>query len=109
MDDRDCTDLDSFISTARGHGIGTVIIAWQDEHGQREGHETVVYERLQRLSLLAYHRADACILRYQTDGGADLRRQLRAQLEDAGFTVAERSRNEVSLHDQDTPPGRSRR
>lgn len=97
MDDHDFSDIESFLDAVRSHGIGTVIIAWQDEYGQAAGHETVAYQRLQRLTLLAYHRAGASVYRFATDGAADRRQVIRSLLEDSGFTVAERCRNIVAV------------
>jgi hypothetical protein len=95
MDDLDEADPAAFIARLRALGIGTAIIAWQEEYGQQPAVPNVVYGRLHLITLLGYHQAGGRIVRCRTEGGADERGRLRRLLEEHGITVEERSRNIV--------------
>jgi hypothetical protein len=90
-------DQRAFAQAARSLGITAVVIAWQDEYGQDPDHSAVTYRQLQRITLLAYHRGSSSILQCQLDGGSEMRRRMRTELEASGFTVAERSRNMLGM------------
>ncbi len=96
MDDREHPHPEAFMADARALGIATVVIAWQEEYGQQVGVETVNYRLLRRLTLIAYHRPGAAILRCRLTGGAAEREALRTTLAANGFTVALRCRNQLS-------------
>jgi hypothetical protein len=95
MDDREHVHPEAFMADARALGIATVVIAWQEEYGQQAGVETVNYQLLQRLTLIAYHRPSAAILRCQLTGGGAEREALRTALAANGFVVALRCRNQL--------------
>jgi hypothetical protein len=95
MGDREHPHPEAFMADAQALGIATVVIAWQEEYGQQGGVETVNYQRLRRLTLIAYHRPSAAILRCHLDGGGPERAALRATLEANGFAVALRCRNQL--------------
>jgi hypothetical protein len=101
MGEREHQHPEAFMADAHAHGIATVVIAWQEEYGQQGGVETVNYQLLQRLTLIAYHRPSAAILRCPLSGGGSEREALRQLLIANGFTVALRCRNQVghALHD----------
>ena len=87
----------AFIAAAKRLGITTVVIAWQDEYGQVPDVETINYQRLRLLRLVAYQRSGGALLRCCVTGGSDERAALRRELEAAGFRVEERSRNIVGF------------
>jgi len=95
MDDREHPHPEAFMADARALGIATVVIAWQEEYGQQEGVEMVNYQLLRRLTLIAYHRPSAAILRCELAGGGREREALRTTLVDNGFAVALRCRNQL--------------
>jgi hypothetical protein len=97
MDDREHPHPEAFMADARALGIATVVIAWQHEYGQQDGVEMVNYRLLQRLTLLAYHRPSAAILRCHLAGGGAEREALRRNLAANGFAVALRCRNQLGI------------
>jgi hypothetical protein len=95
MPERDYHDLPTFIAQTRACAINTVVIAWQDEYGQVPDAEKVTYERIAHFSVLAYQRSDSLIMRYRQSGDRSVRAAVKQQLIAAGFSVEERTRNEV--------------
>jgi hypothetical protein len=93
--ERDFTDITSFLAEVRTRGLGTVVIAWQEEYGQDLAAPGVVYEHLAHFVLLAYHKPTSTILRCQQPGDTAVRTATAARLRAAGLTVEERDRNEV--------------
>lgn len=89
LPDIGCKDLSTFVGQASTHGCTTVIVATQREYGQYPDPTAVRYERLHRLTCLAY--AKGTIIRCECDH-ADTT-EVIATLHAAGFTVEERSRN----------------
>ncbi len=73
-----------------------MVLAWQDEYGQLPDPASVNYDRVRVITLLAYR--DGIIVRCRLNGGRDERAHLRGELEGAGFTVEERSRNIIGHH-----------
>jgi hypothetical protein len=96
MDEREHPHPEAFMADARALGIATVVIAWQEEYGQQGGVETVNYQVLRRMTLIAYHRPGATILRCHLAGGLSEREAMCATLAANGFAVALRCRNQLS-------------
>ena len=92
---QDLPDVDQFIARARALCITTVVIAWREEYGQVPEAPGVVFERLARFSLLAYHKPTSAILRCHQQGDGTVWQALADALRAQGFTVEERTRNEV--------------
>ena len=90
-------DPAAFLATARELGIATVILAWQEEYGQQDDPTAVRYERLARITLLAYERGTGRILRCTLPGGAQMRARLRAAVTAAGLAIEERCRNIIGF------------
>lgn len=95
MPDFDTPDLAQFITTARERGLTTAVIAWQEEYNQVPGESAVRYDRIAYFTVLAYHKPSSTVIRYHQLGSVNERAAVISQLKDAGFSVEERSRNEV--------------
>lgn len=93
MAEHEVGNVGAFILALQERGLRTAVLAWRQEYGQHPDPGAVRYERLQLATLLGYDRATGTIVRCALDG-AD-RAAVRAQLETAGLTVEERSRNTV--------------
>lgn len=91
----DLLDVDQFIAKTTALCITTVVIAWQEEYGQVQEAPGVVFERLAHFSLLAYHRPTSAILRCRQHGNGAVWKVLAERLRTLGFTVEERTRNEM--------------
>ena len=93
--DHDLPEVELFIAKAQELRLTTVVVAWKEEYGQVLDAPGVVYERLAQFSLLAYHRPTSAILRCHQQGDAVARKALAERLRTLGFTVEERTRNEM--------------
>jgi hypothetical protein len=93
--DHDLPEVEQFIAKAQELRLTTVVVAWKEEYGQVLDAPGVVYERLAQFSLLAYHRPTSAILRCHQQGDTVARKALAERLRTLGFTVEERTRNEM--------------
>ena len=93
--DHDFSTVEPFITKAQELRLTTVVLAWKEEYGQVLDAPGVIYERLAQFSLLAYHRPTSAILRCHQHGDTVVRQALAERLRALGFTVEERTRNEM--------------
>ena len=93
--DHDFSEVEPFVAKAKELRLTTVVLAWKEEYGQVLDAPGVVYEQLAQFSLLAYHRPTSAILRCHQHGNTVARQALAERLRALGFTVEERTRNEM--------------